>query len=142
MTLLLCVVVWRLPCTTARELLGIVDDYLEQVVDEAGDAEVLFTDGRLDRGVELRAAARGKKLVALSFMEDNSVYHQKCRQRGGKDAEDREMLDFGSADLLRTWAGAKQERLATMATQIGLELWARWMRRLRRPSAPSRRRRR
>ena len=103
MTLLLCVVVWRLPCTTARELLGIVDDYLEQVVDEAGDAGVLFTDGRLDRGVELRAAARGKKLVALSFMEDNSVYHQKCRQRGGADDEDRDMLAFGAADLLRTW---------------------------------------
>ena len=106
-----------LPLTTEREMLGIVDGYLEQVVDEAGDAEVLFTDGRLDRGVELRAAARGKKLVALSFMEDNSVYHQKCRRRGGKDAEDREMLDFGSAE--------KQERLATMATQIGLELWKR-----------------
>ena len=125
LVVLLLSVVPGVPLSTERELLGIVDGYLEQVVDEAGDAEVLFTDGRLDRGVELRAAARGKKLVALSFMEDNSVYHQKCRRRGGKDAEDREMLDFGSADLLRTWAGAKQERLATMATQIGLELWKR-----------------
>ena len=125
LAILLLSVVPGLPLSAEREMLGIVDDYLEQVVDEAGDAEVLFTDGRLDRGVELRAAARGKKLVALSFMEDNSVYHQKCRRRGGKDAEDCEMLDFGSADLLRTWAGAKQERLATMATQIGLELWKR-----------------
>ena len=125
MGLLLCAVALRLPCTTARTLLGIVDDYLEQVVDEAGDADVLFTDGRLDRGVELRAAARGKKLVALSFMDDNSVYHQKCRQRGGADKEDRDMLAFGSADLLRTWANAKTERLPTMATQIGLELWKR-----------------
>ena len=125
MAVLICVVVLRLPCTTTRELLGIVDDYLEQVVDEAGDADVLFTDGRLDRGVELRAAARGKKLVALSFMEDNSIYHQKCRQRGGADDEDRDMLAFGAADLLRTWANAKQERLPSMATQIGLELWKR-----------------
>ena len=125
LAILLLAVVPGLPLSTERAMLGIVDGYLEQVVDEAGDAEVLFTDGHLDRGVELRAAARGKKLVALSFMEDNSVYHQKCRRRGGKDAEDREMLDFGSADLLRTWAGAKQERLATMATQIGLELWKR-----------------
>ena len=124
-SLLLCTVALRLPCTTARTVLGIVDDYLEQVVDEAGDADVLFTDGRLDRGVELRAAARGKKLVALSFMEDNSVYHQKCRQRGGADQEDRDMLAFGSADLLRTWANVKPERLSTMATQIGLELWKR-----------------
>ena len=125
MTLLLCVVAWRLPCTTARELLGVVDDYLDQVVDEAGDADVLFTDGRLDRGVELRAAARGKKLVALSFMEDNSVYHQKRRQRGGADQEDRDMLAFGAPDLLRTWTNAKPERLPSMATQIGLELWKR-----------------
>ncbi len=125
MALLLCAVVLRLPCTTARALLGILDDYLEQVVDEAGDAEVLFTDGRLDRGVELRAAACGKKLVALPFLEDNSVYHQKCRQRGGADQEDRDMLAFGSADLLRTWANAKPERLSSMATQIGLELWKR-----------------
>ena len=124
-SLLLCAVALRLPCKTARELLGIVDAYLAQVVDEAGDADVLFTDGRLDRGVELRAAARGKKLVALSFMEDNSVYRQKCRQRGGADQEDRDMLAFGSADLLRTWANAKTERLSTMATQIGLELWKR-----------------
>ena len=125
LAILLLSVAPGLPLSAEREMLGIVDDYLEQVVDEAGDAEVLFTDGRLDCGVELRAAARGKKLVALSFMEDNSVYHQKCRRRGGKDAEDCEMLDFGSADLLRTWASAKQERLATMATQIGLELWKR-----------------
>ena len=114
-----------LPLTTEREMLGIVDGYLEQVVDEAGDAEVLFTDGRLDRGVELRAAARGKKLVALSFMEDNSVYHQACRKRGGRDAEDCGMLEFGSADLLRAWAYTKKERLSSMATQIGLELWKR-----------------
>ena len=106
-------------------MLGIVDDYLEQVVDEAGDAEVLFTDGRLDCGVELRAAARGKKLVTLPFLEDNSFYHQICRKRGGKDAEDRDMLAFGSADLLRAWVYTKQERLRSMATQIGLELWKR-----------------
>ena len=124
-SLLLCTVALRLPCTAARALLGIVDDYLEQVVDEAGDADVLFTDGRLDRGVELRAAAHGKKLVALPFLEDNSVYHQKCRQRGGADQEDRDMLAFGSADLLRTWANTKPERLSSMATQIGLELWKR-----------------
>ena len=122
---LLLAVVPGLPVSTEREMLGVVDDYLEQVVDEAGDAEVLFTDGRLDRGVELRAAARGRKLVALSFMEDNSTYHQKCRQRGGRDQEDRDMLAFGSADLLRTWADVKQERLSDMATQIGLELWKR-----------------
>ena len=122
---LLLAVVPGLPVSTEREMLGIVNDYLEQVVDEAGDAEVLFTDGRLDRGVELRAAARGKKLVALSFMEDNSVYHQKCRQRAGRDQEDRDMLAFGSADLLRAWAYTKKERLSSMATQIGLELWKR-----------------
>ena len=125
MALLLCTVALRLPCMTARALLGVVDDYLDQVVDEAGDADVLFTDGYLDRGVELRAAARGKKLVALPFIEDNSVYRQKCRQRGGADQEDRDMLAFGSADLLRTWANAKPERLSSMATQIGLELWKR-----------------
>ena len=124
-TALLCAVFMRLPCTTTRELLGIVDDYLEQVVDESGDADVLFTDGRLDRGVELRAAARGKKIVALSFMEDNSVYRQKCRQRGGADEEDRDMLTFGSADLLRSWTNTKRERLPSMATQMGLELWKR-----------------
>ena len=124
-TSLLCAVFMRLPCTTTRELLGIVDDYLEQVVDESGDADVLFTDGRLDRGVELRAAARGKKIVALSFMEDNSVYRQKCRQRGGADEEDRDMLTFGSADLLRSWTNTKRERLPSMATQMGLELWKR-----------------
>ena len=125
LALLLLSVVPGVPVSTEREMLGIVDDYLEQVVDEAGDAEVLFTDGRLDRGVELRAAARGKKLVALPFMEDNSTYHQKCRQRGGRDQEDRDMLAFGSADLLRTWADVKKERLPAMATQIGLELWKR-----------------
>ena len=125
LAILLLAVVPGLPLTTEREMLGIVDDYLEQVVDEAGDAEVLFTDGRLDRGVELRAAARGKKLVALSFMEDNSVYHQACRKRGGRDAEDCGMLEFGSADLLRAWAYTKKERLSSMATQIGLELWKR-----------------
>ena len=35
------------------------------------------------------------------------------------------MLEFGSADLLRAWAYTKKERLSSMATQIGLELWKR-----------------
>ena len=35
------------------------------------------------------------------------------------------MLAFGSSDLLRAWAHTKQGRLASMATQIGLELWKR-----------------
>ena len=35
------------------------------------------------------------------------------------------MLAFGSADLLRAWVNTKPERLPTMATQIGLELWKR-----------------
>ena len=125
LVVLLLAVAPGLPISTEREMLGIVDDYLEQVADEVGDAEVLFTDGRLDRGVELRAAARGKKLVALSFLEDNSTYNQTCRKRGGKDEEDRNMLAFGSADLLRAWAYTKKERLPSMATQIGLELWKR-----------------
>ena len=114
-----------LPGTAARGLLGVVDAYLDQVVDEAGDAEVLFTDGSLDRGVELRAAARGKKLVALSFREDGSAYRQACRRRAGQDAEDRDVLACGAADLLRTWAYDKQERLPAMAAQVGLELWKR-----------------
>ena len=125
LVVLLLAVIPGVPLSTEREMLGIVDDYLEQVVDEAGDAEVLFTDGRLDRGVELRAAAHGKRLVTLSFLEDNSFYHQTCRKRGGKDAEDRDMLAFGSADLLRAWVYTKQARLSAMATQIGLELWKR-----------------
>ena len=50
MSLLLGAAAMRIPCSTAREMLGIVDSYLAQVVDEAGDADVLFTDGALDRG--------------------------------------------------------------------------------------------
>lgn len=125
LALMLLAALPKITVSVENEMLSIIDDYLEQVVDEAGDAEVLFTDGRFDRGIELRAASRGKKLVALPFIEDNSVYRQKCRQRGGADQEDRDMLAFGSADLLRTWANEKPERLSSMATQIGLELWKR-----------------
>jgi len=109
----------------ARTMLGIVRDYLEETVREAGDATALFTDGLYDGGVELESAKRGGQLKAHSMMADNSPRNVYLRTRGMKDQEDILAMTAGAAGGLRTWIRDRPDRLKTAAAQLGFELWKR-----------------
>jgi tetratricopeptide (TPR) repeat protein len=108
-----------------RELLAIVDAFTEEVLRECGNADSIFTDGAFDGRLELGAAARGRRLVALSVMAPDTPYERGLRLRAAVDEEDRTVLSMGAATALRSWQRDRPGRLATTAFQLGFELWRR-----------------
>jgi len=108
------------------EVQSIVDEALSQIVDECGDAKFLFTDGHLDAGVELRAAACGKTIYALNMMAGASDWELAVRRRGlDPESEDYKSAETGVPALLRVWAGEKPEGMKESALQLGFEYWKR-----------------
>ena len=122
---LLCVVPFRSQ-GLERAMLGVVADAARETAEECRDVDYLFTDGGLDATVELAAASAGRRLRTLSMMggaEDKREIY--LRTRGAADAADREVLESGAADALRTWVRTRPDKAGTYAVQIGFELWRR-----------------
>lgn len=109
----------------AGEMLGLLDDYVAEVLKETGDAKYLFTDGSFDARLELGAAAEGRKLTALSLLAGDSAYEKGLLQRAAADAEDRTALSLGAANALRTWKRDKPARFAECALMLGFPFWMR-----------------
>lgn len=109
----------------ARAMLGVVNDYVAEVLKECGDARCLFTDGGFDARLELGAAEKGKKLVALSLLGGNSAVEKNLRLRAAEDEEDRQVLASGAGTALRTWKRDRPERLKECALMLGFSQWLR-----------------
>ena len=120
-----CVVPFRAQ-RLERAMLGVVADAAREIADECRDVEYLFTDGGLDAAVELAAAEKERRLVALSMMgaplEPREIY---LRTRGVTNAEDKVLLECGAPDALRTWVLTRPDMAKDYAVQIGFELWQR-----------------
>ena len=108
-----------------RQMAAILQDYINEVCAECGDAKWLFTDGTFDSAVELAASLDGRKISALSLMAGNGARDVCLRMRGDVDKEDGLTMQSGASATLRTWVKDKPERLASSAIQLGLELWKR-----------------
>ena len=108
-----------------RDMLKLLDDYIEEVLLECGPVHWIFTDGAFDSRIELAAAAQGKSVRALSMMAGNGDYDKYVRQKGVTDMEDRLALSLGAPMTLRTWMKDKPERMEDAAIQLGFELWKR-----------------
>ena len=108
-----------------RQGVGILVDYVKEVVREAGDASWIFTDGSFDAAYELAAAMEGHALRAMSLMSSNSARDVWIRSQGLVDEEDLLTMKSGAAATLRTWVKDKPGRLAASALQLGLEMWKR-----------------
>lgn len=121
MLLLSCLPMCWLP--TYRGMLGVIDDYLSEVVRESGDSKWIFTDGFLDLGLELKALARGRRLLALSAFSGAEKREVAIRQRDFEVEEDLKVLESGSADAMRYWTNEFPERLREVSAQIGFERW-------------------
>ena len=110
-----------------RAMLGVVADVAREVADECRDVDYLFTDGGLDAAVELAAAEKGRRLIALSMMggavDSREIY---LRTRGVANAEDKVLLESGAPDALRTWVLTRPDKATEYAVQIGFELWQRY----------------
>ena len=104
----------------------IVREALDETVLECGDAKWLFTDGRLDDGLELAAAAMGRRLLALDMMSGEGRWETTIRTRGFPEGSvDRDHASIGIPTLLRVWAGEKPHGMDEAAMQLGLEFWKR-----------------
>ena len=108
-----------------RDMLKLLDDYVQEVLAECGPVHWIFTDGAFDSRIELAAAERGGKLRALSMMAGNGPYDKYVRQEGVTDMEDRLALAMGAPMTLRTWMKDKPERMKDAAIQLGFEVWKR-----------------
>lgn len=111
--------------TRTREMLGVVEDFIKEVIAECGDVKWIFTDGSFDARLELAAAEQGKELKALAMMRGNTAYQQYLRKRGVTDAEDKMSLSMGAPMTLRSWMRDRPARMREAATQLGFELWKR-----------------
>ena len=120
-----CVVPFRAQ-SLERAMLGVVVDAAREAADECRDVERLYTDGGLDAAVELAAAEKGRRLIALSMMgapdEAREIY---LRTRGVTNAEDKALLESGAPDALRTWVRTRPDKAEEYAVQLGFELWQR-----------------
>ena len=114
------------PKPTECEMQRIIDAAIEETLDECGDAKWLFTDGRLDTGIELAAARRGSPIRTLNMMSGPSDWEVFVRSRGfEKGSEDLKMVQTGVPALLRVWAGEKTNGMDGVALQLGFEFWKR-----------------
>lgn len=104
-------------------MLKLVNDYVDEVVTEAGDAKFLFTDGSYDWAYELESARRGGDLKCISLQATPQSRTGWALRSLMPDDEDKLSSEVGGANILRTWQRDKPERLAVCAMQLGLELW-------------------
>ena len=112
-------------CGKAREMLGVIQEYMDMVLRETKGRMFLFSDGRFDTGLEITALARGQNLVPLSVMSGRGDYDTYLRLRGVVDGEDRLAASTGAPALLRTWIRDKPDALTNCCAQIGFEFWKR-----------------
>ena len=108
------------------EMQRIVDDAVDETVEECDGARWLFTDGRLDAGIELAAAAKGRKLTTLDMMSGATEWERTVRVRGfSEGTDDYEAAEKGTPTLLRVWAGEKTNGMDGVALQLGFDFWKR-----------------
>ena len=123
---LLALAFLHVPRQAACEMKRIVRDALDETVRECEGAKWLFTDGRLDEGVELVAASCGKSLTTLNMMCGPGRWEQSVRERGFQPGGiDYDNVTIGVPMLLRVWAGEKPGGMDEAAIQLGFEFWKR-----------------
>ena len=108
------------------ELRSIVHDAVVETVRECGDSKFLFTDGRLDPGIELIASLMGSPVKPLNMMSGPSAWEKYIRTRDFEEGSpDRASAEIGVPVLLRVWAGEMTNGMDNAAVQLGFEFWKR-----------------
>jgi len=120
----------QVPRAVRRETQRVVEDAVAETIRECGDAKWIFTDGRLDAGIEIAARAHGLNLVPLNMMSGGSEWEKTMRARSFPAGPDRDMAEIGVPALLRFWASEKKNGMDDSAIQLGFEFWKRAQRAL------------
>ena len=86
----------------------------------------MFTDGRLDSGIELIGAIMGSQVKPLNMMSGPSAWDKYIRTRHfAEGTPDRASAEVGIPVLLRVWAGEMTNGMDNAAVQLGFEFWRR-----------------
>jgi len=124
----------HMPRGVESEMQRIVRAALEETVRECGDAKWLFTDGRLDAGLEIVAAGMKSPVKPLNMMSGPDSWEKTIRTRNFPPGIDRDNVAIGVPALLRVWAGETPGGMDDAAIQLGFEFWKRAQRPLPRAS--------
>lgn len=108
---------------TLRQMMAVVDEFLVMSVDECAGMTRVFTDGKLDAGLELEAFRRGEQLYTVSLLAGSSSRDLALRNRGLADSGDLRNSSLGAMNLLRAWVNDTPERLSDAAFSLAFELW-------------------
>lgn len=119
------VTLWGCRQPQTREMMRVLSDYADEVLEELGSRNVLFTDGAFDAWLEVKAKAEGRELRTLSLVASNTSAETRVRLRIAETEEEEEILMNGAAAMLRSWLTDKSPRLASCGVQVGFELWRR-----------------
>lgn len=118
--------VFRIYRPVETELRSLVHDAVVETVRECGDAKYLFTDGRLDPGIELIGSLMGSQVKPLNMMSGPSAWDKHIRMRHFEEGSaDRSSVEVGVPVLLRVWAGEMTNGMDNAAVQLGFEFWRR-----------------
>ncbi len=126
--IIICMIplVMRIYRPAETEMRRIVSDALHETVRECGDAKFVFTDGRLDAGLELVAHQMGAKVKPLNMMSGASNWEKYIRTRHFEEGSaDFDLATTGVPVLLRVWAGERENGMDDSAAQLGFEFWRR-----------------
>lgn len=116
----------RLPRGAEAEMKAIVRDTLAETLRECAGAKWIFTDGHLDNGLRLAAAAAGRELHPLNMMSGGGRRERTLRETAFPAGSiDRENAGVSVPLLLRVWKDEKPDGLDAAAVQLGFELWKR-----------------
>ena len=117
---------FRLHRPVETELRSIAHDAIVETVRECGDAKFLFTDGRLDPGIELVASMMCSPVKTLNMMSGPSSWEKFIRTRHFADGTpDRASAEVGVPVILRVWTGEMTNGMDKAAVQLGFEFWRR-----------------
>lgn len=108
-----------------RGMLGVIGDYVREVLRETDSCDTVFTDGEIDALLELEALRAGRTLNCLALVEPHTPRTRLMRLRASAGEEDVRLLENDAATALRTWVVANPKRMARTAVQIGFEIWRR-----------------
>ena len=111
-----------------RRMLGIVEDYVKEILAECGDVKWLFSEGPFDSRLELESQSQGRSLRAHSMIipeKSTPVRERYIRTHDITNGEDRVALSMSTPMALRMLMHDHPERLSEVAVQLGFELWKR-----------------
>ena len=106
-----------------RQLLSILNEFIDETINEAIGTKYIFTDGAFDAWVRIEAKRRGIGLNTISLMSGASRRDVYIRQLGTEAFEDRMSLEAGAAEALRTWVVSKVERMSDISVQVAFEMF-------------------